>query len=123
MPFRSLAGRGIRAGHDKREFRAVIFNAAILRHFPMRIGKAVKKAEHHGVNSVTAFVFAKVVGMVGGVCCEQGFDACEVVLVGQRYIVFCQFYRFFFYSLTYACLDSARVKIHSSWVLSPALNR
>lgn len=96
MPFHPLSGRSIHAGHGKREFHAVIFNAAIFRHFPVSIGKAGEEAGHHGVNGFAALIFAEVGGVVGSVCGEQWFDEREIVSVGQGHVVSCQCYRFVF---------------------------
>ena len=66
-PFDTLAGRGIGAGHDEGKLCTFMVNAAIFRHIPMRVGKAAEEADHHRENGVTAFIFAKISGVIGSV--------------------------------------------------------
>ena len=96
LPFHPFTGRCIHSGHYKREFHAVILNAAIFRYFPMDIGETSKEAGHHGMNGRPAFVFAEVSGVIGGIIGEQGFNEWEIMVVGQGHVVFCQFNRFLF---------------------------
>lgn len=82
LPYHPFTGRGIHSGHGEIKFHAAIFNAAIFRYFPMRVREAGEKAGHHGMNRRTAFVFAEIGGMVGGVVSKQGLNKWEIVIVG-----------------------------------------
>lgn len=82
LPFHSITGRRIYSSHGKIKLHTVIFDAAIFGYFPMRVREAHEKIGHHGMNRRTAFVFAEIGGMVGGVVSEQGLNKWEIVIVG-----------------------------------------